>query len=51
MTAQILPFPNRRTCYGCIHYDPLMSRCQMFDEVIVNEVQAAKDCNAFEVDI
>lgn len=49
MSADVLPFPNRRTCWKCIHYAPEQNRCLLFDAPIDSEVYAAKDCDGFEV--
>ena len=48
MTAEILHFPTRRTCFRCRHYAEWATHCLMFDEDIDSEIEAAKDCPAFE---
>lgn len=43
----ILAFPTQQTCFRCQHYGDRY--CQLFDERIESEIEAAKDCNGFEV--
>jgi hypothetical protein len=43
----ILAFPTKQTCFRCEHY--LDQYCRLFDEPIESEIEAAKDCNGFEV--
>lgn len=43
----VVPFPFQVTCFHCAHYTE--SYCRLFDEPIESEIEAAKDCNGFEV--
>lgn len=48
MSAQIITFPRKKTCFSCLHYAEEEGRCQLFDEYIDSEIFAARDCPGYE---
>ena len=51
MTADVIPFPNQRTCFTCEHYAWNAfgnGRCELYDEPIDSEIFAARDCAGYE---
>lgn len=43
----VIDFPAKKTCFLCLHYEE--NYCQLFDQTIHSEIQAAKDCPGYEV--
>ena len=52
MTAQIIQFPELRSCFRCIHHDPWArpDYCMLLDKRIYSP-DTALDCNGFETSI
>lgn len=48
MSGKVLEFPDRRSCFRCVHYAEWASRCLLLDEEIDSEVFAARHCASYE---
>ena len=50
MSAQVLHFPERRTCQLCVHYAPLAFNgyCQLLDRLVREPREVAERCPSFE---
>lgn len=53
MSAVVLQFPvkdDKPNCWDCVHHasSPSQSLCTYFDEVLLDEAEAAADCPKFE---
>lgn len=44
----VIEFPDRRSCFKCIHYADWASHCELLDEEIDSEIFAARHCNGYE---